>query len=346
MIELRHGINLGGYLSQCDHTYEHYDTFIGREDITNIRKMGFDHVRLPVDCNAIEHEDGTPHVQGLSYIDKTLDWCKEEGLNVIIDLHKAYGYDFNAAGSGDGDSDLPGNTLFDIKELQDRFVALWEKIAARYGTYDFVAFELLNEVVEQENAGKWNELIRRACEAIRKHAKTNTIIYGGICWNSISSIKLLEKPIDDNILFTFHFYEPLIFTHQKAHWVKAMDPNEEVLYPADIPYYIEKSEKLGFQGSGIMDTKSEVMGVEFLEEMISEGIKAAEDLGVKLYCGEFGVIDKAPAMDTLNWFQDVLDMFERRNISWCIWCYKGMDFSFISAPNITPVRDEILRYIS
>ena len=32
----QHGINLGGWLSQCVHTREHYDSFIGEEDIRRI----------------------------------------------------------------------------------------------------------------------------------------------------------------------------------------------------------------------------------------------------------------------------------------------------------------------
>ena len=35
--------------------------------------------------------------------------------------------------------------------------------------------------------------------------------------------KKLEKPEFDNVIYTFHFYEPIIFTHQKAYWVKNMD---------------------------------------------------------------------------------------------------------------------------
>ena len=31
----QHGINLGGWLSQCDHTKERYDNFIKEEDINN-----------------------------------------------------------------------------------------------------------------------------------------------------------------------------------------------------------------------------------------------------------------------------------------------------------------------
>jgi len=330
MIDLKHGINLGGFLSQVPPSYEHYDTFIGKEDIFNVKSMGFDHVRLPVDCEVFENEDGTPHEKGLTYVDNAVEWCKEAGLNIIIDLHKAYGYDFCAAGAGDGVSDFPPNTLFGDEALQDRFVKLWSKIAQRYGKYDFVAFELLNEVVEQDNADKWNKLLKRAVLAIREYAKENTIIYGGICWNSISSIKLLEKPIDDNILITFHFYEPLIFTHQKAHWVKAMDPNEEVAYPESMDYYKAKSAKLGFQGSGVNDTKLTKMGEPFLEELLSDGIKDAEELGVKLYCGEFGAYPFFVDKDVrLRWYKDICSIFKEHNIANCHWCYKG-DFPIVN----------------
>ena len=47
-----HGINLGGWFSQCEHTSEHYDTFICRDDIRRISEWGFDHLRLPVDYAA------------------------------------------------------------------------------------------------------------------------------------------------------------------------------------------------------------------------------------------------------------------------------------------------------
>ncbi len=32
-----------------------------KEDLDRIAEMGFDHVRVPVDYNILETEDGTPH---------------------------------------------------------------------------------------------------------------------------------------------------------------------------------------------------------------------------------------------------------------------------------------------
>lgn len=41
-----HGVNLGGWLSQCSHSVEHYKSFISEENIRKIADMGADHVRL------------------------------------------------------------------------------------------------------------------------------------------------------------------------------------------------------------------------------------------------------------------------------------------------------------
>lgn len=44
-----HGIDIGGWLSQCDYSKEHLDNFITEEDIKRIKGWGCDHVRVPVD---------------------------------------------------------------------------------------------------------------------------------------------------------------------------------------------------------------------------------------------------------------------------------------------------------
>ena len=201
-MKLERGINLGGYLSQCVHSTEHYDAFIQEEDIRKIASMGFDHVRLAIDYEVLEDEYGRTREEGFAYVTRVVEWCKRQELNIVLDLHKAYGYDFNNAG------DKGKNILFTNKMVQKRFVNLWIKIAEHYANETHVAFELLNEVVEQENAEAWNLLIAETVDAIRRIARDTIIIYGGIQWNSVKTLKLLEKPKDENILFTSHFMTP------------------------------------------------------------------------------------------------------------------------------------------
>ncbi len=296
MLKLKKGVNLGGWLSQCDHTIERYKTFITEDDIKNIADMHFDHVRLPIDYNVVEKEDGTDIPDNYGYIDNAVNWCRKYGLSVILDVHRTWGYSFD-------DVDKAGlNTLFDSPEAQDRFIKLWDKLSARYGGYsDFVAMELLNEVVNPEYADPWNDLISRTVPVIRKNAPDTTIIYGGVEWNSVTTLKLLKEPADDNIIFTFHYYEPLLFTHQKAPWVPTISQDLDVPYPGDMDMYRRESDKVGLQGQPVVNVGASSMGIPFHEEMIGEALKVGRQRNMTLYCGEFGVIDRADPSDAIKW---------------------------------------------
>ncbi|NLI38681.1 MAG: glycoside hydrolase family 5 protein [Clostridiaceae bacterium] len=335
MMKLNRGINLGGYLSQCVHTHEHYRSFIGEDDIKQIAAWGFDHIRLPIDCEVLETAEGAKKPEGYQYVSNAVSWSQKCNLNIILDLHKAYGYDFNNAG------DSSKNNLFTSPELKKRFIRLWENISNEYGSYGNVAFELLNEVVEEENTDSWNQLIRETVSVIRKTTRETPIIYGGICWNSASTLKYLEVPQDKNTIFTFHFYEPLVFTHQKAYWVEKIDKKKDIFYPETMDYYRKHSAELGVQGKPAIDSQSEAMGPEFMREKVMEAIEAAEKAGVGLYCGEFGVIDQAPVMDTLRWFQDVDKVFRDFNIGCAVWTYKKMDFGLIDS-HYDDIREDLI----
>ena len=71
------GINLGGWLSQCvAYTEEHFDTFIVEDDIKRIAGWGMDHVRLPVDYDVVETEDGEIKEKGMAHIEDCIKWCR------------------------------------------------------------------------------------------------------------------------------------------------------------------------------------------------------------------------------------------------------------------------------
>ena len=91
-----HGVNLGGWLSQCDHTKETYDTFITEKDIENISKWGLDHIRVPIDYDLVETETGEYIESVFDYIQRAIDWCGKFGLNMILDLHKTFGFSFDS----------------------------------------------------------------------------------------------------------------------------------------------------------------------------------------------------------------------------------------------------------
>lgn len=338
-MELLRGINFGGYLSQCEHNLEHYREFISEDDVKRVADWGFDHIRLPIDYEVLENDDAEDYMDGIMFVNQMVSWCQDYNLDIVLDLHKAYGYDFNDAG------DAEKNNLFSDESLKRRFIDLWVRMAKRYGNFKNVAFELLNEVVEEENADIWNNLINQTVKAIRVYAPETPIIYGGIQWNSARTLKLLDIPSDDNIIYTFHMYEPLIFTHQKAYWVPNMPMDLDIPYPDTMEYYKEMSKIIGDKGKDVVVSECKEIGKPFLEEMVKEAVDAANIAGVKLYCGEFGVIDRAPVEDTLRWFEDMMDVFKKYDIHCAVWSYKLMDFG-ISDEHYAPISDRLVELLT
>lgn len=334
------GINLGGWLSQGPLDKHHLDTFIMEDDIKKIAGWGADHVRLPLDYENVETEEGGDIEEGYRHIEDCISWCRKYNLNMVLDLHKTHGYIFD-------DQDY-SKDFFHNKELQERFLNLWKKIISRFAKdADIVMFELLNEVVSFNVVDEWNELSARAVKVIREYAPTARILYGGVGYNAVTSIKKLLPPVDENIVYNFHCYEPLIFTHQAAHWVQDMPKDFHIGYPGDFDEYMRISHSMPSAMTGALaeeNSRLNELGPDFFEVLFDDAIKAAEKLNVPLYCGEYGVIDQAPAEDTVRWFHDINSVFHKYGIGRAVWTYKELDFGLVG-PHYDSVREELIESI-
>lgn len=334
-----HGVNLGGWLSQCDHTKERYDNFIKEEDIEVIKNWGLDHIRVPIDYDLVEDNEGNYKEDGFAYLDKVLDWAEKYGLNMILDLHKTFGFSFD-----DGEAETG---FFENASYQERFYKLWEEFANRYGKYsDRLCFEILNEVTEKEYCDIWNEISTKCIKRIRAIAPDIKILLGGYYNNSIEALKDLALPVDENIVYNFHCYEPLVFTHQGGYWVAGMDTNFRM--PFDVTYgkYNEYTEQnLARYAADFSDfDPDKVMGVDYFENLVSEAVRVAEERNVALYCGEYGVINLATAEDTMKWYKMICSVFEKHGIGRAAWSYKEMDFGLVD-DHMNSVIDELVKIL-
>lgn len=314
------GVNLGGWLSQTTITKEHCDTFITKSDIENIKNMGFDHVRLPIDYNLIQDNKGNFIESGFVYIDNCIDWCEEFGLNMVLDLHKAAGFSFDEGECEKG--------LFTDEALENRFISLWTELSSRYGKFSHrLAFELLNEVVEEADNAPWMCLAERTVAEIRKTAPDIKILVGSFFNNSVLTVKHIAQPFDENIVYNFHCYEPLLFTHQGAYWIKNMPEGYHIDYPVGKAEFLEATEKMPAD----INPHSHLIpengfSAEYFENLFREAIEIAEERDVMLYCGEYGVIELAPAVSAANWYKDIHAVLDKYGIGRAMWSYKGMDF--------------------
>ncbi len=331
------GINLGGWLSQCDYSEERFRNFIKEEDIRRISRWGLDHIRIPVDYNLFEDEQGNYLESGFAHLQDGINWAMNYGLNVIIDLHKTYGFSFDRKEGEEG--------FFEREEYQERFYRLWEEIARRFGGHgDRIAFELLNEVTDKAYCEIWNEIADRCVERIRKICPQTRILIGGYYNNSVEAVKDLRKPHDENIVYNFHCYNPLVFTHQGAYWIPAMPHDYRISIDEDLAIMrLEAPEVTGRPMVGY-DPDEEKLSADYFRRIFAEAISVAEERDVPLYCGEYGVINLADAHQTVQWYRMIHEVFEEHGIGRAAWSYKEMDFGFIDE-HMKDVLDETVKLL-
>ena len=308
------GINLGGWLSQCDYSEDRLSSFITEADFRRIASWGLDHVRIPIDYNILENEDGAYNENGFARILNAVELADKYGLKVVIDLHKTAGFSFD-----DFSEDEHG--FFESEKYQERFYRLWTELAKRFGKFsDKVAFELLNEVTDKEFIDVWNKVVYECIGRIRSYAPDTVILVGSYYNNSPETVKYLDPPYDDKVVYNMHCYDPLKFTHQGAGWTDKIDQNV----------------RLSFEQSGVDEA--------YFEELFSSAIEKAKSEGTSVYCGEYGVIDVASPVDALKWFKVINKVFEKHGIARAAWSYKEMNFG-ISDCRMDIVRDELLKYL-
>lgn len=323
------GVNLGGWISQFDaYDKAHFDSFITEEDIRDIAGLGFDHVRVPVDYILLEEEGGTPKEDGFSYLEQCRKWCETYGLRMLIDLHECYGYSFDPL-----KKDMDRERFFYDPVLQERFLNLWRRIAERFAPYpDQVAFEPLNEVVLQEVADAWNKVASSWIRMMRTIVPDSWLVVGGVCYSSVMTLPLLDIPLDPKIVYNFHCYEPIIFTHQGAYWVENMPQDFRIGYPEKLEAYQEADRrvKLSDDLSGAIFRKDiHGVGTDFFEAIFAPAVQKAEKDNAPLYCGEYGVIDLADSQAALRWLKDIHAVMNRYGIGRALWNYKEKDFGFV-----------------
>lgn len=322
------GVNLGGWISQCGPNYneEHYNSFITEADIKIIKEWGLDHVRLPVDYNVVQNEDGTFIESGFKHIDDCLKWCKKYGLKIVLDLHKTCGFIFD---------DKDYCNFFEDEKLQDMFKALWMEFTRRYGNEDIMAFELLNEVTELRMAETWNRISTETIKMIHEVVPDKAILIGGVYNSSIFGLTLLPKPVDKNVFYTFHCYDPMVFTHQNAGWVSQMPKGYHISYRKPVSELRSESNRIfGKDYDGQFEgLKDGIINADFFEHDFINALEIMKKYDVPLYCGEYGVIDQADRESALEWYKDIHKILDKYDIPRSAWSYKKMDFGILDDLN-------------
>ena len=203
-------------------TFPEWRQSIGPAQIANLRKAGFDFVRLTIDPQAYIWEVSPEKTAKLNAnVLQAVQLFRDQDLNVLVDFHAIPTGGYRKYGT---------ESYLASPEAFTNFVAQSASLAQSLSTLDpaHVAFEPMNEPVLDcaydagGNTHKWRGMALQLHHAARKAAPTLTLVMQGSCWGGAEGLADLDPAAfkDKNIIWDFHSYDPFMFTHQGAEWAE------------------------------------------------------------------------------------------------------------------------------
>ena len=243
-----------------------------------IADAGFDTVRIPVRWSA--HTKGAPDYKideaFFSRVTDVINQALANNLQIVLNIH--HFEELNEAPA----------------ENAAKFVALWEQIATRYKDLpDSVYFELINEPNKNFKGDLMRKIVAQGFKKIRETNPTRILILAGEDWSGINSFPTIPSIEDPNQVYTFHYYDPFKFTHQKTSWTD-----------------LKNSGTVGWGGSA---DKAE------LNAAAKYAAKVQRETGIPVFLGEIGAYEEAPYEDVIAYTRESRKAFENAGISWCVW---------------------------
>ncbi|TIX01738.1 MAG: glycoside hydrolase family 5 protein [Mesorhizobium sp.] len=345
--------------------------FLGEDDLKALKAAGFDFLRMPV--------DPSPFLSGrtmalrddlyASVLD-SVRMINRAGLKVVVDMHLI------PAG---GSRKIGMAQVMDDPRTFDAYVEMVRKMARTLAGEDpaQVAFEPMNEPIvdcDSDGTSLWPDRQRKLFAAARSSATKLTLVLTGACYSAASSLdKINPKTIpDDNVIWTFHSYDPFLLTHQGATWAGDFIP-----YVTGLPYPLTavpkaqldvtldtirariKAEAPWTRQSGLlayldeqvasMDSSDRLLGL--MDAPFKKVEAWAKANGVKpenITLGEFGMIRQEygnayvmPAEYRAAYVRDMIAHAETHGFSWSVWSYGGA-FGIVDAFNGDKAEPDVL----
>jgi endoglucanase len=287
-------------------------------DFELLKQLGFKSIRLPV---AFAHFETSSNLMQkvIKHVDETIRLCRLYGFKLIICYHS-------------------GN-LNDNNYLTEtpKIIALWTKLAKKYinKSPDNLFFELYNEPPHMDPKA-WNDAAYDIITAIRKIDKNRTLIVGASNFNSIYELSRTEPMADDNIIYTFHFYEPFFFTHQGAEWVGDQVSTIGVPFPYDAGNYPALNPKAkGTAGEANYNKYNRDGNEQSVRDKLQIVKSWSLKYNVPMLCGEYGAYNKYAGLDSrCRYIKAVRQTLKALNMPGMLWDYNSNFSIFDGKPSI------------
>lgn len=303
------GVNLTGWFQSESVRQIQFSKFT-REDLVRIKGLGCDVIRLPINLHSMTNgaPDYTIDPLFYNFLDKVVDWSEELNLYLILDNHTF-------------DPILP--TSPDIGPILTK---VWKQMAAHYkDRSELICYEVLNEPHGISDA-LWSSIQLSAIEAIRTEDTFHYIVVGGSEYNSYNKLQTIPEYSDQKLIYTFHFYDPFVFTHQGSDWG---EPSMATLAGVPFPYQSANMPAVpnALKGTWVEDAMRGYPNdgtVAKVRELIDIAVTFRDQRQVPVFCGEMGVyIPNSDNTQRVAWYKEVRTYFEEKNLPWTMWDYTG-----------------------
>lgn len=185
------------------------NNYITYDDIKYLKSIGCNHIRLPFHYKMFTDDlyMGERNT-GFKYFDRLIEWCRQENIYVLLDMHGAPG-----GQTGDNIDDSYGYPfLFKSKSSQDLMTEIWVKIAKKYKNEPvIIGYDIVNEPIAHyfnDELAYLNHqlflLYKRIVAEIRAVDKDHTVFLNGSNWSG--NFDVFEEIIDNNVVYEFHKY--------------------------------------------------------------------------------------------------------------------------------------------
>ncbi|KAF2491754.1 glycoside hydrolase [Lophium mytilinum] len=128
---------------------KHWESYFTEEDVSKLASYGINAIRIPVGFWAYDNKD-TPYLKGADeYLDRAVQWARNNDMKVWVDLHGAPG-----SQNGFDHSGHEGAVHWQTPENLDRTISVLKEISRKYGSNKYAdtvtGIELVNEPVPWE----------------------------------------------------------------------------------------------------------------------------------------------------------------------------------------------------